>query len=110
MPQFLLLLWEDEAAYRDPSDPVYGEVIEAHGAFGAKHGASIRGGEALGPQASAKLVRDGVVTDGPFLETKEALGGYYVVEADDLDAAVEIAKDVPARFGFAEVRPVMVFD
>ena len=110
MPQFLLLLWEDEAAYADPSAPIYGEVMEAHAAFGAKHGAAIRGGEALTPQATAKLVRDGVVTDGPFLETKEALGGYYVVEADDLAAAVEIAKDVPARFGFAEVRQVAVFD
>ena len=50
------------------------------------------------------------VTDGPFLETKEALGGYYVSEADDLETAVEIAKDVPVPHGFAEVRPVMVFD
>ena len=50
------------------------------------------------------------VTDGPFAETKEALGGYYLVEAADLDEAIAIAKQVPARFGGVEVRPVMVFE
>ncbi|MCW2861276.1 MAG: hypothetical protein JWP48_2984, partial [Actinoallomurus sp.] len=55
-------------------------------------------------------IRDDVVTDGPFAETKEALGGYYLVEARDLDQALEIAKLCPARFGGVEVRPVMVFD
>jgi hypothetical protein len=47
------------------------------------------------------------VTDGPFLETKEALGGFYVVEARDLDHALEIAKGCPAPFGGVEVRPVV---
>ena len=50
------------------------------------------------------------MTDGPFAETKEALGGYYLIEAPDLDAAIAIAKQVPAAFGGVEVRPVMVFD
>ena len=50
------------------------------------------------------------MTDGPFGETKEALGGYYIIEAPDLDAALEIAKDVPADFGGVEVRPIRVFD
>jgi hypothetical protein len=49
------------------------------------------------------------VTDGPFAETKEALGGYYLVEARDLDHALQIAKLCPARFGGVEVRPVMEF-
>ena len=49
------------------------------------------------------------VTDGPFVETKEALGGFYVVEARDLDHALEIAKLCPARFGGVEVRPLMEF-
>lgn len=47
-----------------------------------------------------------VATDGPFAETKEALGGYYVIEADDLDAALAVAKQVPAHFGGVEVRPI----
>ena len=73
------------------------------------------GGNALQPTATATTIRrDGAggftVTDGPFAETKEALGGYYLIEAADLDEAIAIAKQVPARFGGVEVRPVMVFE
>lgn len=50
------------------------------------------------------------VTDGPFAETKEALGGYYLIEAADLDEALAIARDVPAPNGGVEVRPIRVFD
>jgi hypothetical protein len=50
------------------------------------------------------------VTDGPFVETKEALGGYYLIDAPDLDTALAVAKTCPARFGGVEVRPVMTFD
>ena len=50
------------------------------------------------------------VTDGPFVETKEALGGYYLIEAADLDEAIAIAKQVPVGVGGVEVRPVRVFD
>ena len=50
------------------------------------------------------------VTDGPFVETKEALGGYYLIEAPDLDTALAVGKLCPARFGGVEVRPVMTFD
>jgi hypothetical protein len=89
--------------------------MEAHNAFAGKHGAKLQGGNALQPTSSATSIRsDGAggftVTDGPFVESKEALGGYYLIEAADLDEALAIAKDVPARFGGVEVRPVMVFD
>ena len=47
------------------------------------------------------------VTDGPFVETKEALAGYYLLEVDDLDAALAVARDVPAPFGGVEVRPLI---
>ena len=50
------------------------------------------------------------VTDGPFVETKEALGGYYLLDAPDLDTALAVARLCPARFGGVEVRPVMTFD
>ena len=50
------------------------------------------------------------MTDGPFAETKEALGGFYLVDAADLDEALAIAKEVPAPFGGVEVRPIRVFD
>ena len=72
-------------------------------------------GEALYPTQTATTVRvrDGerAVTDGPFAETKEQLGGFYVLECKDLDDAIEWAAKIPgAQFGSIEVRPVMVFD
>ena len=70
-------------------------------------------GQALAP-TGAWVRHDGEgrppVVDGPFAETKEAIGGYYLVEAADLDEAIAMAKDVPAYFGAIEVRPVMVFE
>jgi hypothetical protein len=71
-------------------------------------------GEALHPTTTATTVRvrDGktLTTDGPFAETKEQLGGYYVVEAKDIEEAIEFASKIPnARDGSVEVRPVMVF-
>jgi hypothetical protein len=68
------------------------------------------GGAALQPTGTATSVRGSEVTDGPFAETKEALGGYYLIEAADLDEAIAVAKQVPAPYGGVEVRPVMVFD
>ena len=75
----------------------------------------MKGGEALQPTATATTVRvrDGetLTTDGPFAETKEQLGGFYVVEAKDLDEAIEIAARIPdVRGGSIEVRPVMEVD
>ena len=76
-----------------------------------EHGAKLLGGEALQPTGTATSVRGGSeVTDGPFVETKEVLGGYYLVEAPDLDAALAVGKLCPARFGGVEVRPVMTFE
>jgi hypothetical protein len=70
------------------------------------------GGEALEPTTSATTVRvrDGKVqtTDGPFAETKEQLGGYYLLNCADLDAAIDLASKIPgARFGAIEVRPIL---
>jgi len=69
-------------------------------------GASVVGGEALQPSSTASTVRgDALVTDGPFADTKEALGGFYVIDAPDLDVALRLAKICPA--GNVEVRPVL---
>ena len=75
----------------------------------------MRSGEALQPTATATTVRvregETLSTDGPFAETKEQLGGFYVVEAKDLDEAIEIATKLPdVRAGCIEVRPVMEMD
>jgi hypothetical protein len=114
MAQYLILIYEDEAGYATASPEVMNEVMEAHNAFTAQveqHGAKIVGGEALQPTTTATSIRGGAdVTDGPFVETKEALGGYYLIEAPDLDTALAVGKLCPARFGGVEVRPVMTFD
>jgi hypothetical protein len=86
---------------------IMGEYLAISGAPG------VTGGAQLQPATTATTVRvqDGrtLTTDGPFAETKEALGGYYLFEADDLDAAIELASRIPAaRMGGAiEVRPVV---
>lgn len=114
MAQYVILIYEDEAQYATASPEVLGEVMQAHEDFAAQvqqRGGKLLGGEALQPTSTATSVRGGAeVTDGPFVETKEALGGYYLVDAPDLDTALAIAKLCPARFGGVEVRPVMTFD
>ncbi len=84
----------------------YGEFMEEMGSIGV-----LQGGERLRPVADATTVRlrDGEVltSDGPFAETKEQIGGYFVVDCKDLDAAIEIAAKIPgALLGTIEVRPI----
>lgn len=115
MAEYLVLIYEDEDRWENAGPDTFGQILAAHQAFGEKHKAALRGGNALQPSAMATSVRKDTsrgfaVTDGAFAETKEALGGYYVVEAADLDEALRIAKDVPAPFGGIEVRPVRTFD
>jgi hypothetical protein len=114
MSQYLVLLYESEAAWSEVDEATSKNILEAHNAFATKHGAKVAGGNALQPTSTATtIVSDGAggftVTDGPFVESKEALGGYYLIEAADLDEAIAISKDVPAGFGGVEVRPIMVF-
>jgi hypothetical protein len=110
MSQYLVLIYEDEAPYATGDPALYKRIMDAHSKFGAENKDAIVGGEALQPTSTATTIRGGVVTDGAFAEAKEALGGYYLIEAADLDAALAIAKQVPAEFGGVEVRPLMVFD
>ena len=114
MSQYLILIYEAEAEYATASPEVMGEVQQAHGAFAGGvegQGAKLVAGAWLQPTYTATSVRGGAeVTDGPFVETKEALGGYYLIDAPDLDTALTVAKSVPARFGGVEVRPVMAMD
>ena len=115
MPQYLILLYEDEQSWADASDEKSAEMLAKHRAFSERYRDALRGGSALQPQATATTIRGWntgtpTVTDGPFAETKEALGGFYMVEAADLDEALAIAREVPAPFGGVEVRPVRVFD
>jgi hypothetical protein len=113
MAEYLILIFEDENAYATATPDVFQQVMDAHNRFAGQvgeKGGKIIEGRALQPTSTATTIRNDVVTDGPFVETKEALGGYYLIEARDLDHALEIAKLTPAQFGGVEVRPVMVFD
>jgi hypothetical protein len=111
--QYMLQIFSGDAATEfeslseDEQKAVMGEY------FAISETPGISGGDQLQPADTATTVRvqDGraLTTDGPFVETKEALGGYYLFEADDLDAAIELAARIPAaRMGGAvEVRPVV---
>ena len=112
--QYLLLIYENEANRKnvDRSKMMgeYGKFTKSIIASG-----NFKAGDALQPTSTATTVRlkDGkpVVTHGPFAETREALLGYYLIEAKDLDQALEIAGRVPsAQIGSIEVRPVMVYN
>ena len=108
--QFALLIYGDETIEM-PAEGTK-EMMDGYRQFGERNHASILGGDALRPTSTATTVRvqDGrtLTTDGPFAEIKEAIGGYCVVEADDLDAAIEVAAKIPSASmgGGIEVRPV----
>ena len=95
MAKYTIFIYDDPAVYATMSPEAWSAVVDAHSAF-VKHvfelGGSLAGGEALAPTTTATTIKGaGTVTDGPFVETKEAFGGFYVGEARDLDHAVEIA-------------------
>ena len=111
--RYLLLICGDETAMEALSPTESEAMLAEYGAFGEEMGARgvLRGGERLRPSTDATTVRvregDVLSTDGPFAETKEQVGGYFVVECSDLDAAIEIAAKIPgARTGSVEVRPI----
>jgi hypothetical protein len=116
MSQILILIYDDEAAWMNADEETANKLMAGHNAFGENNQKAVVGGNALQSVTTATTVRpDGsggfTVTDGPFVETKEALGGYYLVEAADLDEAIALAKQVPiaGTGGGLEVRPIMVF-
>jgi hypothetical protein len=113
MAQYMILIYESETDWQNAKPEEWQQAMEAHGRFAqqvGELGGKLLGGNALQPTTTATTVRADIVTDGPFVETKEALGGYYLIEAKDLDQALAIAKLCPAPFGGVEVRPVMVFE
>jgi len=117
MSQYLILIYDNEEAWMNASPDVSARLMDGHNKFGENNGNKILGGNALQSVTTATTLRpdgDGglTTTDGPFVETKEALGGYYLVEAADLDEAIALARQVPlaADSGGLEVRPVMVFE
>jgi hypothetical protein len=113
--RYVLLIYTNETADSQASSQEQEATMAAYLAFGEKYKSQITGGDALLPTSSATTVRmrdaKALVTDGPFAETKEQLGGYYEVTCKDLDEAIQIASDIPgASVGSIEVRPIMEFD
>jgi hypothetical protein len=110
MSQFAIFIYQDPAFFETTPPEGWAAVVDSHNTFTSKVpelGGTLTGGAALAPTTAAATIKDGTVTDGPFAQTKEALLGYYVVEARDLDHAVEIAKLCPAPSGGVEVRPIV---
>lgn len=110
--QYLLLIYDNEKRWATGYDP---NELTQYRAFGTAYKDQILGGHALQQTRAATTVRlregKALRTDGPFAETKEQLGGYYLVEAKSQEEAIEIASKIPAaRFGSIEVRPIMKFD
>jgi hypothetical protein len=115
--QYLLMIYANEAEYAKIDPSTLQKVYEEYGAFtqGIVQSGNFKAGDRLQPTTTATTVRirDGktLTTDGPFAETREQLGGYYLVEAKDLDTALAIAAKIPgARFGSIEVRPIWVYN
>ena len=111
--KYALLIFGEESGQAESSDEQMAQVMVEYGKFTAAINASGHnlGGEAVDSTSTATTVRvrDGetLVTDGPFAETREALGGFYLIEAADLDEATEIASRLPGSwYGSVEVRPV----
>jgi hypothetical protein len=112
--QYLLMIYDEEARYAGMSEAESAAVLREFQVFGQQNAKAILGGNGLQPTSVATTVRvrDGktLTTDGPFAETKEQLGGYYLIEANNLDEATAIAAQIPwARTGSIEVRPIMTF-
>lgn len=109
--EYLLLIYENEKRFSKGYDQA---ELADYQTFGKEHSTHIKGGHALQPTRTATTVRvrngKPLTTDGPFAETKEQLGGFYLIEARDLDEATAIAAKIPgSRFGSIEVRPILKF-
>jgi hypothetical protein len=114
MPMYAAVIYSRDV---DWTLPEYAKETQEYMVFGEEHGDAIRGGAALYPTSTATTVRvqgarggDVVTSDGPYAETKEAITGFYLLEAADLDTAIKIAADIPGAWdGAVEVRPVIHF-
>ncbi len=118
MPKYAALIYGDVAEEEAPDPEVMQQVMAEYMEFGQNNGHALAGGEALhAPSTATTVTVEGgkggkaVFTDGPFAETKEVLGGFYLINADDLDGALAVAQQIPGAWhGKVEVRPVMEFD
>ena len=115
MAKYLVLIYGDEQQWEARTPEEESANHAGHRAFASAAGPRIVGGEELEPSSTATTLRrrsagDVSVTDGPFLETKEVLGGYYVVDAGDLDEVIALARQLPELYtshSAVEIRPLV---
>jgi hypothetical protein len=110
---YLVMIYDNEASWATASEDKLAEMHRLHGEFAQANGHALRGGARLADSGSATSIRKGTngdvaVTDGTFAETKEVLGGYYVIEADDFDQALAMAQQIPTLSGGIELRPIIL--
>ena len=112
MNKYMLILFEEPGGYDDMTPEDYQKEFEAHGKWIEELGEHYDSGEPLEQPAITIRGADKVVTDGPFLEAKELAGGFYIIKANSLEEAAELAKGCPVlRLGGSiEVREVMKMD
>jgi len=115
--KYLLTLWGDESRYAELTPEQIQENMKHWDAYTieTKDAGAFLGGEGLQPTATATTVKidasgDHIVSDGPFAETKEQLGGFYLLDCENLDDAIAWAKKIPMPGGKVEVRPVMDYE
>jgi hypothetical protein len=115
--QYLLMIYQNEVEYAKIDAATSQKMLGEYQTFTQSiiQGGQFKAGDRLQPTTTATTVRvrDGktLTTDGPFAETREQLGGYYIVDAKDLDSAIAIAARIPgARTGSIEVRPIWVYN
>ena len=106
--KFMIQIFDEQARKETITADQIHDAMEAHIRFAEQVpalGGTILAGNALRPVNSAASIRGDLVTDGPFIEAKEAIGGFYLISAPDIDTAVAIARTCP-NFGGVEVRPI----
>ena len=115
--QYILLIYGDQEGWKSRSEEENGQLMQDYYTFTQEleQSGAMVAGNALQPTETATTVRvrndETLTTDGPFAETKEQLGGYYIVDVGSIDEALEWAAKIPgASHGSVEVRPLMVFD
>ena len=114
--RYLMLIYSTEQNEPQPAGTEFREMMEGYRVFtqDVQQRGLMEGGEALQPISTATTVRvrggERLVTDGPFAETKEQLGGFYLLKCKDLDEAIDLAARIPgALHGSIEIRPIMEF-
>jgi hypothetical protein len=115
MAKYLLLIYGDESIWEAGTAEDRERLEAGHGDFNRAAGDAVLAGHELAPTATATTLRGNpdrrrILTDGPFLEAKEVLGGYYLIEAPDLDSAIKLAERLPevaASHSGVEIRPIV---